>query len=541
MPMVTGLKTYAVGAAALLVFGLAAYWLWQAPDPGFYANALSAAHADRTVMIGITDYAIRGGKVFEGDTEVTDSRRLSILALGYAAAAAERSPQMALPGTDPAALEVEINGLERQQQEQADELRIPSNIHYARTALYPIDFLRALAVAERERQAFVASGSDADLATYLSAVDNAIAAQRRDTAAFAEAYAFLGLKDARLPSPGGTMTSTLVEAALKTAQADAGSSAARAQARRDCFAGSARSCDAADVALPLPPIVADTHDDAAQQLAGKVLSMYTQASATGLGQGYEVALASSTCVASAQGPYFFETLSPARAAQYPLPPAIYLGDFFFSTSTGPTHQLSRGSVTAPVTVINPTIFYHCQDAGLDISRLQTVAGIYRFAQKHPDIATTTRAVLLASSVAHEDDAVAYLRDALANLLQYTGDEQRSLLALALAYRDGSARLDLFANEVWSLNRVNLALRKMGYPFDDSISFLIGTHSGFASLLQLYNPSVVPQTPPLYDRSPGALTAFLATTLRYSQTAPVYRSGIIEYLRQFRSFEHRTGL
>ena len=125
------------------------------------------------------------------------------------------------------------------------------------------------------------------------------------------------------------------------------------------------------------------------------------------------------------------------------------------------------------------------------------------------------------------------------LPSYELADQSELISLALTFRNNSAGLDLVVNEIWSLSETNLRLRQMGYPFDDSLGFLVGSHSGFADLLQLHNPSVVPGTPEIYDRSTAALGALRDKLRRYSQTAPAYRSDIMRYLREFRAFERRA--
>jgi len=536
MPQPEGLLVKLIIPVVLI--GLA-FGLWVRPESYFYAKAFRSAHITTNAVVDGVEYAIREGTVLRGDTTITGAERLRALTLAYAATVAERSPQFGIPGTDPEELEKQVNELARVQQEQAESLRIPSNIYYARTALYPISFLRALAKVERERHAFIASHSDADLRSYLAAIEQAIEAQRRDGALFLEAYKFLGFTSAKFPQLGGTVTSDKVEAALAGIEEAADANADTLRARRSCFSGTTRACDTRDITLPTPQEVSATRDAEAERFAKEVESIKRQAYQDGTTAAYTVALAKSACVASVAGPYIFKIPDPAKPASYPTAAASFLGDYFFSASSTSARALSKGLVTASITLINPMTFYQCFDKGQDVSRTRAVALVYLFAKSHSGIAAQTRTALLDSPILHEEDAVAYLREALQELPSYELADQSELISLALTFRNNSAGLDLVVNEIWSLSETNLRLRQMGYPFDDSLGFLVGSHSGFADLLQLHNPSVVPGTPEIYDRSTAALGALRDKLRRYSQTAPAYRSDIMRYLREFRAFERRA--
>ncbi|MFA7309452.1 MAG: hypothetical protein WC050_00970 [Candidatus Paceibacterota bacterium] len=528
----------AVTILVLIIVFLSFYFLAvNANASHFFSDSLRAEHISRTVVADGVSYFVENGAVSREGAAVTEKEGIRPLALAYAATALERSPQFDIAGTDPELLEKQVDELARVQGRQADSLRIPSNIEFVRTSLYPIKFLRSLVALERSRRAFVKSGADVDLETYLFALDATAAAQRSDGKLFTNAYTFLGFKHTNVPVFGGTMMSDKVLSTLASMDNAAVANAKEAKKQRACFTGNARACNAADLAIQIPPTVSDTHSSYAQQVAQKVVGVLNDASSSRK-DTYTVALASSTCVASVEGPYVFRIPDPTRSSRYPTPSATFLGDIFFSTSTIATQRMTNGTVTASVSVLNPMTFYHCSDKGRDVGRAEAVVLTYLFAKAHPSIGFESRPPLLASPTIHEDDAISYLRDALQELPGYTQDERNELISLARMFRNNSARLDLIVNEIWSLNEINLELIKQGFPFDDSLNFLVGTHSGFMSLFQVYNPSVVPSTPEIYDRAPRA-SDLVNKMQRYSNTMPEYENAIAQYLREFRAFEQRA--
>ncbi len=503
----------------------------------FYSSALHDARIPpRNVAVSGIRYTVQGGVVTTAaSSSISRAHALKALELTYEMAVAERSPQFGLAGTEPDKLDTQVTELARVQKEQADSLRIPSNIEAVRTSLYPISFLRALAAVERARLAFIGSGSDTAAVIYRAAISSVIEAQRHDSELFGASYKFLGYKDAKFPLLGGTMTSGNVEKAIAAIRSSAGAQAAILSKRDRCFSGVIRACDVRDIALPLPPSVSDTHDARAARLAGDVEEIYW-GSRSNPEVRKLVALSSSTCLASVAGPYIFRDLVPEDSISY-LPPALlYMGDVFFSTSTASLATLTNGRMTPPVTVQSAMYFYECADSGLDVSQVNAVELVASFAQVHPTIAPQEREKLLSTNMLHEDDAVEYLRSALQSNETYPRDAEQRLTGLALMFRDKSAALDVVVHEVWMLSESNLRLIRKGYQYDDSLLFFFGSHSAFPTLFQLYNPSVVKKSVSIYDRSPGALTTLSDMLLRYS-ARPEYRADIAQTLRGYRLFEY----
>lgn len=458
---------------------------------------------------------------------------LSSLEVAYERAVAERAPLYGLSGTDPDALDKETDALARAQQDIADSLRLQSNIDYTRSSLYPTTFLHSLAAAERARLKFIASGSEADALAYRAALLRAADAQGKDAAAFLEAFIFLGYNHAEFPLLGGTMASDRMQQLVEGAVASSKANKQILARRERCFEGFFSSCDASDIALPVPAPVSSTRDAAATRRALENAALYAEAMPR-IQNGPVVALASSTCLASVSGPYVFSDPGWRYRTSAVRPIQRYLGDFFFSTSTDAVSRLSKGEVTVPIDVYLPMNFYKCADKGLDVSRLRAIERTAAFARARPSLARDERAALLSGPILREDDAIAYVR--AAEKSGASSADLSQLIALSLMFRDNSAGLDAVVNEVWALDENNLKLRKAGYPFDDSLLFLFGSHSGFATFFQTYNPSVVRDAPPLYDRSPGKLTLMLSRQLRYSEHRE-YRADVIQFLREYRKFEN----
>lgn len=520
-----------IGAAATI------YWYAQA---GFYAGALRAHPLLSTVFYHGEEYRITDGHAYRGGERVRGFAQLGPLSLAYAVAAAERAPLYAIPGTDLDVLDREIYELARVQHKQADSLHTGEATHLARTALYPIEFLRTLAVAERERRAFLKSRTDTDLASYLDALAAVPPAQRRDASAFADAYRSVVSADSKFAGLGGSLHATDVERALDASIAASSANASGIENFERCASGIAFACGQESIALPYPATVADTHSASAQRQAERVAALWRPfVRQRGM---LTVALASSTCAALAPAPYLFQTPDPSIATAYPEAPVRFLGDVYFATSTGATRQWSSmtgGMYTTSVVVWNPMVFYHCSDKGYDLGRAQAVASTYRFANAHPDIEPQLRARLLDTVTLHEDDAIAYVRgvfDASRAFPEERAKELGELVGIALMYKTSSGGLERAINEVRSLNELNVNLAQQGYgALDQSIMSLITTHSAFATLLQFYNPTVVPTMPPLYDRSSTALDVFLGKMERYS-LSPQYHQALSDYVRKFRAFE-----
>ncbi|MBI5457477.1 hypothetical protein HY971_02005 [Candidatus Kaiserbacteria bacterium] len=482
----------------------------EAEEIRFFSGVLETAQVDTTVSVRGTQYEVRGGRVTKHGIPASRSAASSALRLAYAHTLAERSPLLALAGTDTDQLDARAADLEKIQEEAADMLqelldadaeqlsgapldlqkRVEA-VEHVRTALYPVNFLRALASLERARLSFIRNGSYSGEREYSERLIHTIESERADAAAFrVSMLAHVGdVKDIS----SFTLSTTVddIKGALNEIVSGAERSAALAESRASCISGVIHACDARDLLMTLPGNVrgpSPAREALALRRADVILSLLQDAGIVYGGGSEVVEVASSTCLSAVQGPHFFWRINPETQVQ-PAQQIRYVGDIFYMRPTGAsTPGLFKGKIPIPLSVINPFIFYRCNEKGRDVSSVVATLYTAAFAEKHPDIAPPAREALLARKYIRDADAVSYVRDAFQDISTVPADDRRDLYELALMFRNRSAGLEIVAHEVSASMRNKLDDVKAGWNSVPDPRFLFVSESAFPSFFQMYNPS-----------------------------------------------------
>jgi hypothetical protein len=172
------------------------------------------------------------------------------LRLTYAVALAERSPLIALAGTDPDMLHEEVDRLSIVQKRLAETQKSDRDALYVR-ALYPITFLHSAAELERTRLNFLSNGSSITYAAYMQQLGDTIAAYESDLAAFTAAFDEVVPDDAPEYATVDAMISkeTMLQS-LATLKKEIRSVKLKMYLRRACVAGFIFLCDTRDLQTP---------------------------------------------------------------------------------------------------------------------------------------------------------------------------------------------------------------------------------------------------------------------------------------------------
>lgn len=507
---------------ATMMAGIAYVGMAMRQDPeAYFRDAVKNAQIEEAVSVGGKTYTVAGASVTTDGGEVLGEEALSALSLAYAVTLAKRSPLVALPGTDPDALDTEVNELRRVQLLFAGDQARESDSEAIANALYPIDFLHALAGAERARRTFIASGSDQDRETYEQAVDAAIAAHKKDAALFVQARKKFGARNVALQTFGGIQDDETIDAALDVLENSASRLGSESRERQDCLAGKVRKCNPEDLAFPLPDIPHVPDVDIERVRAAT--EVYNALGFSG-NPSPPVALATSGCVAIVEPPYVFRLTDTELGFRY-------VGDIFFSTSTRPIRTLTRGRVNASVESFTQTTYYRCPELGRDLSRIRTVIDVADFAKMRPSLAPAQAAPLFAE-VIKESDAMAYVSAAF-SADDVSRSDKDALLGLALTFKTNSSGLDRVLTQMRELAEGHRGLAQTGFPFDLGVKTLFSTHTVFPSVFQIYNPSVTAEYKGLYKS--GTLKELKPGIQLYSEY-PEYRLAIIDFWKQYSAFE-----
>ncbi len=242
------------------------------PDDTYYADALKEASTSESVVVRNVPYTVTDGVVYRAGAVVPPSDASPALILAYEKAVAQRSPLIALPGTDPKRLDTAIQALQKTSIELGSLQKDPGTQALVESSLYPIGFLQKASALERARQAFIESGSDTDAAAYEKAGFAASQAFQSDLDRYRRGFIQAVPSNAppyvMLQNYEDYATVLSIVAQLQSGMATTSKELA---ARSRCFSGISSACDPSDL---LPPSL--TVPTAPAPVSASVLSYANQ-------------------------------------------------------------------------------------------------------------------------------------------------------------------------------------------------------------------------------------------------------------------------
>jgi hypothetical protein len=515
-PQPIKLLPYAFVAVVALVLGISAHIYYRnAHAANYFRDALSAAHISETVTVGSRTYTI--------DKTTISTAPRKALSVAYAVAVAERSPILALAGTDLDSLTHSIQALAHAQQSLVAAQKSSADAAAVQN-LYPTQFLTALAQVERVRQRFLQSHTDTDEAMYEDAQRIALQTAATDLDKSLTAYTSV-TSPLNLIGIGGVITSIAQHDALVEFQRRMSELGQRLNERASCLAGHTAACNTTELSIPslsisepftIPPTVSN------------ILSLIDEARARSpVGEARIVGLAHSNCTAASPA-FFWESGYHSTA------PLFYLDELYFTKTTQPNaptlqYLKSRG---ISYSLYNPMTFYVCPDVVDDFGVVHAIIATAEFAKTHPALAPALRSELLSGDVLYQSRAERYITAALQSASRA---EESSLIDLALQFNQKTARFDKLIAQIARTDEEDAWFSQNGVPITLTPKQLFLTHMASLSLFVTLG-SVSIRTP----LSATQKETEKKTLPTYSSlSSDVSRSTFIENLRAFFQWEAKA--
>ncbi len=466
-------------------------WLSDVSTSYYFSTALRSYDVTETVYVGNNAYSVENGTVHsEGSVLFGTGRALRV---AYALTLARRSPLATIAGTDPERLAAAVERLEIQiallQKLPAAAGEESYNREEAVYALYPTRFLKALAEAELLRQKFLQDRSEESARRYDTGIMRALKAGRSDIRLFKEPFAEVAADNpTSIADIGGTFSPHDLTKAVGDIEKKLEQTQKLMGKRIQCKRGLLSVCNPYELALPTVLSSEEAPAPSAKTLAtaAEVRSLFASAiSTSSLRSGPMILLPSSTCMRTVPGAALFTASPPPNSRTLPLP--YYLNDLFFTDTSinAPMLNYLRTTLSMSYSFLNPLMFYHCPDVGMEISDVVAASYTRYFILENAGGLTQKSAYLFGQYFSTTEAQ---------NILLQTLSVERDpailnqALELLLMFKNRGAGLDSVVNSIADTQNSHLQVREHAPAFDTSLHILFLAQSAFPSLFQAYNPS-----------------------------------------------------
>lgn len=419
---------FLVPVVALLALGIATRCAQMRSDE-FFSRALQEAHAEETVVVRGTQYAVTEATVRKEGEEVRDVERVRALSLAYQKVAAARAPHLSLPDTSPEELRAATAELRRTTR-ALQERYAPADAPLV-GALHPAALVHALAQLEEAREVFLRTGDASDLSAYRAAERDALRAYDDSLSRFAAGFSEAVPDDIRsFAVPSYLITRHDTMSALKDLRDGLAAAKGRLSDSARCDTANIRYC-ASDVLLPsIAPTNPSAPTAAQLSLAQEILHALERVALPFDAEfgNRMVLLERSACVTRDPdgAPLFALRAIRTYEGKERLVPT-YVGNWYFikvSPQSGASslpylESFARGGIEH--VPIHPLVYYECPPSATDQGAILAVRDIALFARDRrlsqyapQGLADTLRALerqLIEGPYAAEADAAAYLREA----------------------------------------------------------------------------------------------------------------------------------
>lgn len=474
----------------------------QSHTEQFYSDALRAYDISTEVLVSGRAVTIRMGVPSVEGVPATGTLSREAARLAYARTLVERNPLFAFPGTSPSDLAYAADELQATANQLADLQQGDERAVLIRTSLYPIEFLRKAAEAEKARLEFLAHTDSQNEKAYELAVRRETAAYLSTLHTFRDAVAVAVPDTAPAYIAAGKIVSKAgILSALDTMEAGLRASITLFEARTLCLRGIISHCNPTDLSLPSLEIPERNRIDAESLTRTRELQSVF-ARATGdvrLRDAPLIVLAKSACTSDIPGHPIFSIADtqvvpgvPARAQPFFAGDIRFIAVRLYDDVTFYQDLHSRGIdfVSSP-----PLLHYECMDEASDTSAILSTRKI---------LSTSS------SSVFYEADAIraAHARAA-------SGDPAGIGEALAIQY--SSAQFDQLARGISWTEQKNMHVWKQGLRAGLDIPNIFLSRSGFVSLFATHNTSFFPHN---LDLFPPSHVPISEQPYRYDSQIPV---------------------
>lgn len=410
----------------------------------------------------------------------------------------ERSPQLALAGTDLEKLDEAIERLERVRSRLAERQSSARDRAVVMSALYPIEWLEARRTLEERRRAFLASGDAMDLIRYDRALREALAAYRRDFRRISMAFETVVPEDA---SPYATaqylMTKDSVRASLDELARNLEKEVSTYEMRRGCPSGDVERCGGLKEFRPAQDTALTKEE---LRRATLVQDLFSEAyDADAFRNQIVIAMDSASCAEGMPGNRLFSLFETGDAT---IP--THVGDLRLSRSSEHTdipfyrYFSGRGVEFVPAPIF---AYYACPTMANDVSRMLAVRAVAEFAGEMPVGNYVTDGAVSALEqkppVVSEADALRYV----AAIAAYINDLPEAMRPdahdLVLAATDRSADFDAIVDYIAFIEESALHAMERGVsrPLDAAALLYIrsGAHALFFTgrSVATFEPSGMP--------------------------------------------------
>lgn len=491
---------------------------WRAAHAAaFFSEALHAAEVYEAVEVGGNVYRVNRGDVSTiNGGRVEGAAALRPLALAYAAALARRAPLLSLAGTDPEELARAVDTLS-----EAEKGFLPVQSTQRErgsiAALYPIDFLRALAYTEKTRLAFLAQPNEINEKAYENAQRDAVRQYVKNLSDFKSAFvSMVPVATAEYGVWGGIVSRESSLASIDALVQGMHTTARRLAERRMCLGGDTNFCGAADLRIPTLSTDAGLSSQyVSLPLLQELRTVFAKATEDATYKtAPAVLLQDATCISDPSvAPLILlhtKTLHDGPTIYDPR----FIGDVmlqdaaeFAKTVPYFAYYTDRGVRYVRHGLLNN---YQCVTFGTDFGRIAAIWKVITTATKDPfsayatgqEVATLRKlereVTPTAQNIVRESDVHSYVNEAL-SVFSKTGDPEQLNKAISLERMllDRSAGADSLVYGIASLEENDQRLGEAGLPVRIDASYLFFARSGFFTLFMGGNGSIADAYVPPY--------------------------------------------
>jgi len=496
--------SYTYSLVALVLLLIAGLW-WQSRAAVQYQSMFAETGVDETIYIDGISYRVLSTTVYLNGIALAHPPRGALL-LAYESAAARYAPILGLPDTGLPTFRFALGKLAESEQALAAHQQTAAQAQVV-NSLYPLDFLAALVAQEEARRAFLAHPTPEHARQYTSLIRATLASYLRDLEAFERGFSIAVPHDVVDYISGRNHMSRQAFLQGIDALANTAKQAARTLDRREqCARGLWYACNLDDLRPPVLEAPQSTKISAKSfALAQEIRSLYQKAGLP-VDLSHMTALSQSAC--TPKTPLFASYTTSRGENGDTMTNPLYIGDIRFVASTQYAdvpyfdffikHDISY-------LPLSEFTYYKCPEVHRDFSALAWTESVRKLAVQHPlsaTVAASTTARLkeleraLAGPVAYEEDAVAYISEALAYGVQglFSRASVDDLNERALSYLYASAGYENSLLSVANTEGINTRLAAIGLDPDLEVSYLFYVRNGMALLFAADNPSLLGKQP-----------------------------------------------
>ena len=499
------LKYILSGIIALFLLFFVFYSPENVDRPLVYADVVREHGRPMSVSVDSVSYGIDGDTIYStnGNGHISEKMRQRVFEVGALLFEARYAPLMAIAGTEPEALSDAVSALEDAIDVLASAQGSNEEAAQVRNTLYPTAFLRSLVRLEQDRLNFIENPTESNARQYEQAQLEAIQIGLSNALSFEDSLREAVQKESDITFPLYSLSGVITpEALLQSASIIVKRMNEVNEAyktRKICREDMHSRCPI-EIAMverggQENKVVesATEHSFTLEEMENiRGIETFFMDVAVRLGgirrSTLAVRLNESACVREAQNPHTFMVYDiPAEGDKKRKDLQHFTGELLFIPTNidGPVLNMFEADQISYV-IVRPLSFYVCPQAQHDLGMLAAIKYAHETALLYSNLVYGGAAAIDDDNFLSEEDAKAYVEEALLDAEELSPSEIRQFEELSLMLDDRSARLDVLIHKIALVVKQRATQHQEGLPFEVSMPFMFLTHSAFPSLFLSHN-------------------------------------------------------